>query len=66
MDKTTITKLASPSCVLAHQGQKIKGQGHMVTKCNKLLKAIEWPLAGVSYAQLLVDLTVISVHIRRK
>ena len=24
-------------------GQTIKGQGHKVTKCKNILKAIEWP-----------------------
>jgi len=24
--------------------QKVKGQGHMVTKCKNILKAIEWPV----------------------
>jgi len=44
--ESTITKLAtgrSPSPVLATKGQKVKGQGHRVTKCKNILKALEWP-----------------------
>ena len=45
----TVSHRDSPSRYLAHQlilGQKVKGQGHRVTKCKK---AIEWPVCYALY-----------------
>ena len=40
--ETAIIKLDT-RIVLPVQGQKVKGQGFIVTKCKNILKAIEWP-----------------------
>ena len=42
--ETTITKLAPG--IVRHEsilGQKVKGQGHTVTKCKNIFQEIEWP-----------------------
>jgi len=49
--ETTTTKLATG--IVYHEsrylvthlilGQKVKGQGHRVTKCKNIFRAIEWP-----------------------